>query len=379
MRICIDISQSVYQRGVGRYTRELVAHLLKIDQENEYVLFGSSLRQQKTLKKFINPLKPNPFDKLRVSPEQSRRTKTLNLKPKLYPIPPTILEILFNRFHLSIDPFVGKIDIFHSSDWTQPKTRAKKATTIHDMIAAKFPELFDAKTIAVQKRRLKWVKSEVDKIIAVSQNTKKDIVEVLQVPESKIEVIYEAATPAFYPRKEEEIEAVKKKFGIKKDYLLTVNTRTSQKITQLAEAFKILAKEFDVELVVVGEKIPDAEKIIQTGILADEDLARLYSGTSAFVFTSIYEGFGLPVLEAMVCGAPVICSATSSLPEVAGNAAVFVNPNSREEITEKVQKVLASNKFTQELSQASLNQANRFSWEKTAIQTLEVYNEVFKI
>ena len=411
MKICIDISQSVYPRGVGRYTRELVSHLLKINPsaspstsssssnlsdlgiedlslgvedlssgpkgseqvKNQYVLFGSSLRQQKTLKDFFNSISD-------ISTSSDISSQKLRIKPqaisKFYPIPPTILEFLFNRFHLSIDAFVGKVDIFHSSDWTQPKSSAKKVTTIHDMIVYKFPQLFDSKTISVQKRRLAWVKKEVDKIIAVSDSTKKDIIEILQIPEEKIEVIYEAAAPIFYKRGEDEIEIAKKKFGIKKDYILTVNTRSSQKLAKLLEAFSVVRKDLDITLVVVGEKIQSYQDIINIGFVLDEDLARLYSGVSVFVFPSFYEGFGLPVLEAMACGAPVVCSNTSSLPEIAGKAAVYVNPNSKESIVEGVKKVLMDKKFAQELSKQSVNQASQFSWEKTARETLRVYEEV---
>lgn len=363
MRISIDISQSVYPRGVGRYTRELVSALLKINSANEYILFGTSLRQQKALKEFINSLKPN----------------AKNLTTKLYPIPPTILEILFNMMHLSIDGFIGKIDVFHSSDWTQPATRAKKVTTIHDMIAVKFPELFDSKTIAVQKRRLKWVKKEVDRIIVVSENTKKDVIETLQIPDDKLDVIYEAASPIFHKRGEKEIETVKKKFGIEGEYLLMIITRSVQKVGKLFEAFKMIKKNYDVKLVIVGETLNDGEGIIQTGFVDDETLATLYSGAAVFVFPSSYEGFGLPVIEAMACEVPVVCSKTSSLSEIAGDAAIFVEPDSADDIALGVQKILSNKKFAQELSIKAKKQADKFSWVKTAEFTLKVYGKVLQV
>ena len=246
------------------------------------------------------------------------------------------------------------------------------------MIVYRFPQLFDRKTISVQKARLEWVKKEVDKIVAVSQNSKKDIVETLQIPEKKIVVIYEAASSVFYPRNVKEIEAVKKKFGIKNDYILTVITRSSQKLGNLLGAFEKIKKDFKLQLVVVGEAPQKNQEIITPGFLNDEDLARLYSGASVFVFPSFYEGFGLPVLEAMACGAPVVCSNTSSLPEVAGEAGVYCDPNSENSIIDGVKKILMNKKFAQEKSQQSLRQAAKFSWEKTAKATLQVYEEVFE-
>jgi glycosyltransferase involved in cell wall biosynthesis len=363
MRICIDISQIVYPGGVGRYTRELVSNLLKVDQKNQYILFGNSLRQYHTLRNFINSLKPN----------------TSNLKPKSYPIPPTIVGLLFNRARLSIDPFIGEVDVFHSSDWTQPKTKAKKVTTVHDLAPIKFPDQHHPKIVEVHKRRLELVKREVDQVIAVSQNTKKDLIEILKIPDGKITVIYEAASDNFKPRNEEEIEKVKNKFGIKKEYILTVATGGARKnLPRLFEAYDLIKKDFDLGLVAVGEaQEGEKEGIIKTGFLEDSDLAALYSGAKVFVFPSIYEGFGLPVIEAMACGAPVICSNTSSLPEVGGEVAIYADPDSTENIIEGIRKVLRFHGLDYEtIKEKSRKQAKKFSWEKAAKETLKVYTEV---
>lgn len=360
MKIAIDISQIVYSRGVSRYTKELVNHLLEIDFQNEYILFGTSLRKQGELKDFFKSLK--------------RKTR---IHSKFFSIPPTVLEILFNRLHVSIDTFIGDAQVFHSSDWTQPGSKAKKVTTIHDVIALIQPELFDPKTVNVQRSRLKWVKSEVDKIIAVSKNSKKDIVETLQIPPSKIVVIYEAASESCYPRKSREIEEVKRRLGIKKDYILAVTTRSSQKLAQLPEAFKSLKKNFDLSLVIVGDAPESLDGVVKTGYLNEEDLAGLYSGAKVFAFPSFYEGFGLPVLEAMACGAPVVCSNTSSLPEVGGDAAVYVDPQSKESLQKGIEQVLtlSPNEYAN-LKEKSIGQAKKFSWETIAKETLEVYREV---
>lgn len=175
MKVGIDISQIAYQgTGVANYTKNLVKNLLKIsakggpasgrDKKNEYVFFFSSLRR-----------KPPKLPHLRA-----------------FKIPPTILEFLWNRLHICpIEWFIGKVDVFFSSDWMQPPTlKAKKVTTIHDLSVWKFPEAFHSKIVAVHKRRMRWVKKECDAIICDSQATKKDVREILKIPERKIKVIY---------------------------------------------------------------------------------------------------------------------------------------------------------------------------------------------
>ena len=363
MQICIDISQIVYPGGVARYARELVSNLLEIDSNNEYILFGSSLRQQKTLKKFITSLKP----------------KNSHLTPKLYPIPPTVLEFIFNQIHFSIDPFIGKVDVLHTSDWTEPKSKAAKVTTIHDLAVFKFPKQFHQKIVEVHKRKLEWVRSECAKIIAVSENTKTDIIEFLKIPPEKIVVIYEAASKIFQPKSRQEQEKIKNKFGVKKNYILTVATKGARKnLARLFETFGQLRKDFDLNLVVVGDiEVSNGRDFIVTGFLADEDLAVLYSGSKVFVYPSLYEGFGLPVVEAMACGTPVVCSNISSLPEVGGKAAVYVNPTNTGDIQRGIKMVLnLPGEEYLALKKKSLEQAREFSWEKTAQQTLKLYQEV---
>ena len=376
MKIGIDLSQIVYKTGVSRYTAELIKHLLKIDKNNQYVLFGSSLRQQDTLKNFIRNLKPCPTGK---------GIQASNVRTALYPIPPTILELLFNRIHLGdIQNLIGQVDVFHSSDWTQPKTSAKKVTTVHDLAVFKFPELFHPKIVEVQKRRLKLVKEECDKIIAVSANTKKDLVEVLRIPEERIEIIYEAASEKFNPRNENEIQKIKRSLGIKGEYILTVVTGGARKnLPNLVEAFKKASgqspRNKNLKLVVAGqsEEVEVNDSIVKAGFLNDEELSALYSGSKVFVYPSIYEGFGLPVLEAMACGAPVVCSATSSLPEVGGEAAVYIDPDSAEDIASGIRKTLQCSKSEYEtMRKKSQEQAKKFSWDKVAHQTLKIYEDL---
>jgi glycosyltransferase involved in cell wall biosynthesis len=173
MKIGIDISQMAFPgTGVALYTQNLVQHLLKIDRKNDYVLFYASLRK----KLDENWLKSLPRERVTL---------------KKYRLPPTLLEFLWNQLHfLPIDWLIGRVDVFFSSDWTQPPTQAKKVTTIHDLSPWRYPETFPAKIIQVQQRRMKWVKKEVDAILCDSQATKKDVVELLKIPEKRLKVVY---------------------------------------------------------------------------------------------------------------------------------------------------------------------------------------------
>lgn len=173
MRIGIDISQIAYQgTGVAIYTENLVKNLIKIDKKNDYVLFYSSLRRK--------------LDRDLVKELISEQVEI-----KQFKLPPTLLEFLWNRLHLfPIEWLIGKVDVFFSSDWLQPPTKAKKVTTIHDLSPFKYPETFPKKIINVHQRKLKWVKKEADAILCDSQATKKDVMEILKIPEKKLKVIY---------------------------------------------------------------------------------------------------------------------------------------------------------------------------------------------
>ena len=179
MRIGIDISQMAYEKtGVASYLGNLVENLLKIDKKNEYVLFFSSLR-----KKFLI----SNFELLKKS-----QILSPNFKIKTFRLPQTILDFLWNRLHIfPIEWFIGDVDVFITSDWTEPPTKnAQKATILYDLIVYKYPEETAKKIVATQKRKLKWVKKESDLILTISESSKKDIHEILNIPLGKIKVVY---------------------------------------------------------------------------------------------------------------------------------------------------------------------------------------------
>ena len=357
MNIGIDISSVIYGTGVSIYTRELVRELVNLDAQSEYVLYGGSFRRKSELDSFINSLKAK------------------NVISKTNNIPPTLADLLFNRLRLySIESFAGKLDVFHSSDWTQPKSKAKKVTTIHDLVPVLYPELSNPKIVRTHKKRLELVKKEVDKIIVPSETTKKDLVK-LGFDGKKIKVIVEAATPGFKKADRKSIEKTKKKLGIKGEFLLSVGVNPRKNTEKIIKSFKHGGFNKDFTLVLVGNPFGvgniNEEGVCVTGYVSDQDLSSLYTGASALIYPSIYEGFGIPILDAYSVGTPVVTSNLGSMKEVAGSASVLVDPSDVDSIASGIEKAIRNKS---KLVVAGKKRVKEFSWKRMAEETLEVYN-----
>ena len=373
MKIAIDISQIVYKTGVSRYTEELVKSLVKIDSKNQYLLFGTSLRQIGYLKSF-----------------QKKFENSKNVSFKIFPFPLIVFEILFNKIHFfPIEKLIGNFDVLHTSDWVEPKVSTKnikKLTTIHDAVPYLFPTTLPKRVLKNQKRRLNLVKKESDKIIAVSETTGQDIIKFLEVPQEKVKVIYSASESNFKPQSEEKINDIKNKFKIKTPYILSVGTQEPRKnIPKLIDSFEEINKtNTNITLVLVGKygwgpHIDPLPNVIQTGFVTEEELICLYAGCRVFVYPSLYEGFGLPILEAMACGAPIITSNNSSMAEIGKDVAILVDPRNETQMIKAINFVLnLETDNYQKMVRASLDRARKYSWLKTAKETLQVYQELYK-
>lgn len=354
MRIGIDISPVLYGTGVSIYTQELVSTLLKLDKKNEYALFGGSLRRKGELEDYIQSLQGN-------------------FTAKLFNLPPVAADFLWNRLHIfNIENLIGKIDVFHSSDWTQPPSNSKKVTTIHDLAPFKYPSETHSRIRAVHKRRLRWVKKEVDAIIVPSNATKNDLTK-MGFSNEKIAVIPEASSSVFYKRSEKEISHVKNKWGIVGDYLLTVGNSERKNLSRASKALKKVSKKNKLVVAARTSHNISAENVISVHNSSDDELAALYSGAQALLYPSLYEGFGLPILQAFSCECPVVTSNISSMPEVAGDAAVLVDPLSVESIANGIKSAL---KNKNDLIKKGKKRVKNFSWEKTAKETLKVYESL---
>jgi len=232
-----------------------------------------------------------------------------------------------------------------------------------------------------------------DMIIAVSENTKKDIINCFNISSDKIQVVYEGVDDFFKIINDKgRLEQVRKKYNISKDFILNVSMITPRKnLITLIKAFKLLrdSKNIKCQLVIAGGKgwwyedvfktvsaLRLEDEVIFTGYVPDEDLLYLYNAATLFAYPSLYEGFGLPILEAMSCGCPVVASNVSSIPEVCEDAALMINPKDVEELSQAMYKLIIEGSLRQMLIKKGLERVKQFSWRKTAEQTLEIYNKL---
>ena len=375
MKIGFDISPLLWKKkaGIGWYTYNLIKNIEKVDKENIYVLYGSCFRQYK--EKY----------------EIKKDFKSENFYIVVKRLPNRIYNYTVQRF-LPVEFLYGKFDLIHTLHIFSPLSLySKQIITIHDLTPLINPNWF----LQSDSEKFKFIISKaikrVEKIIADSYSTKKDIINFFNVNSGKIEVIHLAADEIYRPiENKEAIDYVKKKYGINQKYIFFVGTVEPRKnIPVLIDAFTIIKEKFpEYKLVICGQigikseifykkmqEIPENVKkdIILTGYVPVLELPYLYNGCEVFVYPSLYEGFGLPVLEAMSCGVPVITSKTSSLPEVVGDAGILVNPENCEEIVEAILFVLDNENMRKTLSKKGLERAKLFSWENTAKKTLDVY------
>lgn len=335
LRVGFDISQTAFGGGVATYTNNITSELNKLS-DLEMVFFYSSLR-----KKYLGNLK----------------------NVKNFHLPPTILEVFFNRIrNIPIERFIGPVDVYHSSDWLQPKTKAKKVTTYHDIVPLKFPDWSHPKIVEVHKKRLKLVEEEIDAVIAVSESTKKDLLEITNIPEKKIVVIYEAPGENFRRCSEKMVEDFRKKRNLPGKFVLAIGgigkRRNMDRVNEACRGYP---------LIVAGVDIPH---------LSDEEMPLLYESSTVLLYPSLYEGFGLPILEAFACATPVITSNVSSMPEIAGGAALLVNPLDVAEMKNSLKMVMEDKRTRDDLVKKGLRRAGEFSWKKAAKETAQVYKRL---
>jgi len=352
VKIAIDISQIVYGTGVSTYTENLVKSILKIDSEDDYTLFAGAFR---------------------------RRGDILQAFPgaHVFPIPPVLADIIWNKFHvLPIEKLIGDIDVFHTSDWTEPPSSAFKVTTVHDLYPLKFPKMVHPKILEAHKRKLSWVMQESKKIIVPSNSTMADLTD-LGVDANIIRVIPEA--PSFSKASDAEVANAKKKYQIQGDYLISIGVTELKNTKRIIEAFHLSTAGKELKLILVGRptSIPiEPERNIRIlGHVPQNDLKALLTGSRGLIFASLYEGYGIPILDAFACGVPVVTSNTGSMPEVAGDAAGLVDPYDVDSIKAGIEEVLRGPKSFIEKGEKRVKE---FSWEKSARMTLGVYRESLK-
>lgn len=265
-----------------------------------------------------------------------------------------------------------------------PLVKAPSVIVVHDLSMFDCPEYSSPENLAFMTKHLEGSVKKADMVVAVSEYSKKTLCDHFAINPDKVVVAHLAAEPTlYYPRTDTEIAEVKGKYGIFGKYMLFVSTLEPRKnVEGLIGAYRMLPKKLrdEVSLVLVGgrgwrdEDIRNAiteariagDRVVLPGYVATEDMAALYSGAESFVFPSHYEGFGLPVLESMSCGTPVITARNSSLPEAGGTAALYVSGQDDEELSKAMQEMLTNPELRQKHRAAGFNQAKKFSWEKSS-------------
>ncbi|MBN1812424.1 MAG: glycosyltransferase family 4 protein [Anaerolineae bacterium] len=391
MRIGIDYTAAARQGGgIGRYTRELVAALLRLESSHRYALFAA-----------VGGLKTRDWR----SEIENLQSLISALKFRAIPITDDWLHRLWQRLRLPIpvEAITGPLDIFYSPDFVLPPTLRATRTllTVHDLSFLHYPDAFVPSLRAYLERVVPCSVARADRVLADSESTRKDLITYFGISSEKVQVLYSGVDERFRPDPEpEEKTRLKARYGLgDQPYILSVGTLQPRKnYVRLIKAFANLQPAnlqlanlqlanlqlADLRLAIAGgcgwlyegilaeaEKHGDRVRVL--GFVDDADLPALFRNAALFAFPSLYEGFGLPVLEAMACGTPVVCSNASSLPEVAGDAALMVDPFDVDALAQAMARALEDVDLRQEMVAKGLAQAERFTWEGAARQLLDLF------
>jgi glycosyltransferase involved in cell wall biosynthesis len=365
--VAID-ARKLHDFGIGTYIRNLLRQLARIDRDTEYVL----LCQEADLEvgaqlgpNFRTVLEPSPNYSLR---EQIRVPWVLRRE---------------------------RPDVYHAPHYVLPAgVRCRSLVTIHDCIHLMFPQYLPSKAAYAYARASMWAAARrSDCILTVSEASKRDILHFFNVPPEKIVVVYNAIDDHFrLVPAADDVARVRERYQLDHAFVLYVgNIKPHKNLVRLIEAFADLRRTGfeELKLLIIGDEIsrlPALRRAVHRhklhkhvrflGYLSDDTLAILYRLASAFVFPSLYEGFGLPPLEAMASGTPVVTSNVSSLPEVAGDAAVLVDPYDVDSIAEGLRRVLSDPALAAELGRKGQERAREFSWERSVARTRQLYQEI---
>jgi glycosyltransferase involved in cell wall biosynthesis len=384
MRIGIDVTSALTQGGgIGRYTRELVRALTALNGRSSPTATSFHLF---TARPIAPPAVPDPLpDGPHIHHHQA-------------PLPEQWLYRLWYRLRIPapVQWVTGRLDLFHSPDFVLPPVSGHIPTllTVHDLSFVHYPDVYPAVLVNYLNRVVPWSIGRASHVLADSAATKADLQSIWQVAEEKITVLYSGVNETFRPVKEpEQLTAVRARYNLPDTpYLFTVGTVQPRKNYQmLIRAFAPLAALWPHNLYIAGgqgwlydemmaeiERQGLDERVRFLGFVADADLPALYSGATLFLFPSLYEGFGLPLLEAMQCGTPVVTSNASSLPEVVGEmgeeTAVLLSPHDEAAWTTAVHHLLATPNRRIALAEAGQLRARHFTWEQSAQELFALYH-----
>jgi glycosyltransferase involved in cell wall biosynthesis len=366
--------------GIGRYVRNLATAIIPLLSADEQLTI------------LWNPVDPSTWNP---SPLATPQVNTLPapvspFSPSQQWTIPRLLRQIVSRPSSAV-----RRPLYHSTYYLMPyRPGIPTILTVYDLIALLHPQMVSPRARLLFRVTTRLALRSVRQVIAISEATRQDLLHHFPVAADQVVTIPLAAAPRFQPQPQSTIDATRQKYNLPKDYLFYLGINKPHKnLVRLVEAYARLVQ-FPISgsqppLVIAGawdarypepklraEALGVAEKVHFLGPVADDDLPALYSGAMLFVFPSLYEGCGLPVLEAMACGAPVACSNGSSLPEVAGDAALLFDPLDVQDIATMIQRGVEDGDLRSSLAEQSLRQAAQFSWARTAAETLALYRQM---
>lgn len=371
MKVCLDLTPALHNTaGTGRYVRELAKALVDLGHADDLSFF------------YVDST-----EGAGVETPGSIPRKTVRCSKRGW----SAAAALSSYLGIPMDRFVGEADVFHATWHLLPRLRTPATImTLYDLSFALYPE--------THLRVLRWSSNVLvprflracDRIIAISESTKRDAIRLYGIPEEKIVVTHLAAEDRFRPADPDRVAVVRDRLGLPPRFLLYVGTIEPRKNLDvlLGALVRLKGQGREVPLVVAGrlgwlydgflEKIRSLgleNLVLLPGFVPDDDLPALYTAAEGFVYPSVYEGFGIPVLEAMGCGTPVLCSDVSSLPEVAGGGGILLPPGDPAAWAAAISRLTGEPALRRELREKGFRQASRFRWEETAKRTWEVYRE----
>jgi len=381
VRVAIDARPAVFPQktGIGHYTWHLLRHLPSVDPQTRYVAWYLNARA----------LVGGPRRLL-------AELRAPNLTERWTPIPSGWFERSSQRFELPRVEWFVRFDVFFAPNFVPPPTRSRAlVVTVHDLAFRRFPETAPQSTRR-WLRRIDRALDRASRIVVPSQATRKDLLELYPVPVDRVVAIpHGVDAEVFRPPPPEAVQAAKDRFGIDGPYLLSLGGIEPRKnLPNLIRAFDALPDDIRPGLVIAGAGVewnPEGrrllesalsavpqrvrEQIVLTGYVSGSDKVGLLGGAVALAYPSLYEGFGLPVLEAMACGTPVLTSNVSALPEVAGDAALLVDPSDAESIAGGLERLLRDTDLREHLKNAGAARAAGFTWLESASKTAEVLHQ----